>query len=142
MIDDVVIDVLLVPIDGPGGILGSAGPRFVRVSDFLPVHGCMRFDVADLANIEALGLLDEVIVHEMGHVLGVGTLWDAPALPQFGFPGRDLRKDDLTLNPFFVGKRANVGYKQLKGEGFVPIEGDFGPGTRGAHWDEDTSGTS
>lgn len=139
-VDDVVIDVIVQPIDGAGAILGAAGPCWVRGSDFLTIYGIMFFDVADLGGIAAAGVLDEVIVHEMGHVLGVGTLWDAPVLPEFGFSGRDLLRGEATTSPFFVGKRANVAYKQLGGIPFVPVEGDFGPGTRLAHWDEDTFG--
>jgi hypothetical protein len=139
-IDDMIIDVIVQPIDGPGAILGAAGPCWVRGSDFLTIYGIMFFDVADLGTIADAGVLDEVIVHEMGHVIGVGTLWDAPVLPEFGFPGRNLLQGETTSNPFFVGKRANVGYKQLKGAGLVPVEGDFGPGTRLAHWDEATFG--
>jgi hypothetical protein len=139
-VDDMIIDVIVQPIDGPGQILGAAGPCWVRGSDFLTIYGIMFFDEADLGTIATAGVLDEVIVHEMGHVIGVGTLWDAPALPEFGFEGRNLRQGENTSNPFFVGTRANVAYNQLGGVGFVPVEGDFGPGTRLAHWDEATFG--
>ena len=39
----------------------------------------MSFDTADLAQIEADGSLVRVIMHEMGHVLGIGTIWDRSA---------------------------------------------------------------
>ena len=84
-IDDLIIEVALIPIDGPGGILGSAGPVFVRTVDNLPVSGVMFFDTADLALLDFFNLFEEVIVHEMGHVLGVGTLWNVPGT-------RELRK--------------------------------------------------
>ena len=32
----------------------------------------MRFDLFDIENMEIEGTLYEVILHEMGHVLGVG----------------------------------------------------------------------
>jgi hypothetical protein len=35
----------------------------------------MSFDTADLDRMEADGCLQDVILHEMGHVLGFGTLW-------------------------------------------------------------------
>ena len=72
-----MINVLLQRIDGPGGILGQAGACFVRLSDGLPLYGVMFFDTDDLAFLEANSLLDEVIVHEMGHVLGFsGGIWN------------------------------------------------------------------
>lgn len=61
-------------IDGVGGILGQAGPcgGFLQSADrpgvFLPVLGQMTFDSADLGNLEAAGELEDVILHEMGHV--------------------------------------------------------------------------
>ena len=70
VIDDVLINVLLQRIDGPGNVLGAAGACFFRTEDGIPVFGLMFFDVDDLAFLETNNLLDEVIVHEMGHVLG------------------------------------------------------------------------
>ena len=32
----------------------------------------MRFDIDDIATMEAQGIFEGVIVHEMGHVIGVG----------------------------------------------------------------------
>ena len=56
-IDDLLIFVTLENIDGPGGVLGSAGPCFIRNSNSLSVVGAMIFDKQDLANIEDAGLL-------------------------------------------------------------------------------------
>jgi len=128
-ISSVLIDVLLQPIDGPLGILGAAGPCLVRSADNLTVYGIMFFDVEDLDFIESLGFFDEVVVHEMGHVLGFGTLWNF---------GRSLLQGAGTADPRFVGPLAVAAYDRLGGSGTVPVEGDFGPGTRDAHWDEQT----
>lgn len=127
-VDDVLIDVLLIPIDGPGQILGAAGPCFVRTSDDLTVTGVMIFDTDDLAFLEELELMDEVIVHEMGHVLGVGTLWDF---------NRTLLVGAGTGSPTYTGRLATAAYRVLGGRGVIPVEGDFGPGTADSHWDED-----
>ena len=35
----------------------------------------MSFDTADLDEMERKGTLNDVITHEMGHVLGIGTIW-------------------------------------------------------------------
>ena len=130
-LDDIVIEVVLAPIDGPGNILGQAGPRFVRTDNFLPLSGVMFFDVEDLAFLEGLDLFDEVIVHEMGHVLGVGTLWNA--VP-FGFD-RTLVEATET-NPFFTGKKANVHWNAEGGVDELPVEDIGKPGTRLGHWRE------
>jgi len=68
------------PIDGPGGVLGSAGPCYLRSGSNLPSVGRMRFDVADLENMNANGSLRDVIMHEMLHVLGIGTIWSTQSL--------------------------------------------------------------
>lgn len=132
-LDDIVIEVALAPIDGPGGILGQAGPQFVRTEDFLTLSGVMFFDVDDLDFLESLDLFEEVIVHEMGHVLGIGTLWNT--VP-FGFD-RTLLEGSLS-NPYFSGHKANVFWNAEGGTGLLPIEADGGPGTAFGHWDEAT----
>lgn len=38
--------------------------------------GDMQFDTADLSAMEADGTLNDVIMHEMGHVIGIGTILD------------------------------------------------------------------
>ncbi|KAA2216957.1 MULTISPECIES: leishmanolysin-related zinc metalloendopeptidase [Maribacter] len=130
-VDDIIIEVALAPIDGPGNILGQAGPSFVRTDDFLTLSGVMFFDVADLDFLEQLDLFEEVIVHEMGHVLGIGTLWNTAP---FGFD-RTLRVGTPDA-PYFAGRKANVFWNAEGGTDELPIEGDFGPGTRFGHWDE------
>lgn len=125
-LDDIVIEVVLAPIDGPGRILGQAGPRFVRNSDDLTLSGVMFFDVADLGFLDELNLFEEVIVHEMGHVLGIGTLWNFR---------RSLREGPAS-NPYFDGKKANVFWNAEGGLDELPIENMGGPGTAGGHWSE------
>ncbi|REG82777.1 leishmanolysin-related zinc metalloendopeptidase [Algoriphagus antarcticus] len=126
-IDDLIIEVVLQPIDGPGQILGGASPNFVRNIDFLTLSGFMIFDTADLDDLDQLGLFDEVIVHEMGHVLGVGTLWDFQ---------RTLLDFNSQGFPFFNGTIANRFWKNEGGTAFLPIEFRGGPGTAFSHWDE------
>lgn len=129
-IDDILIDVLLQPIDGPGAVLGAAGPCLVRSADNLSVYGIMFFDTADLDFLEGLGFFDEVVTHEMGHVLGFGSLWDF---------NRSLLVGAGTADPRFVGPLAIAAYADLHGSGTVPVEGDEGgAGTRDSHWDEAT----
>jgi hypothetical protein len=128
-IDDVLIDVLLQPIDGPGAVLGAAGPCLIRSADRLSLYGIMFFDTADLDFLADFGIFDEVVVHEMGHVLGIGTLWQL----------KSLLTGVGTLDPRFIGPKAIAGYLEVGGRGkSVPVEEGFGPGTRLSHWDEET----
>lgn len=131
-VDDLVIFVRLETIDGPGGVLGSAGPCWIRDQGFLTIVGGMRFDIADLAALEANGQLQSVMLHEMGHVLGIGTLWRLTNL-LVGFQSAD---------PFFTGPSALTVFPTLFGGGAsypgspVPVENMGGPGTRDGHWRE------
>ena len=116
-------------IDGTGGVLGSAGPTRIRSSNSRPVEGMMRFDSADLTQMENSGELQDVIIHEMGHVLGIGTLWD-----HLG-----LIVDAGNNNPEFVGENAMREYAALKGLSNptrVPVANTGGQGTAGGHWRE------
>jgi subtilisin-like proprotein convertase family protein len=127
-IDDIVIDASGAAIDGGGGIIGQAGPTQLRPGSFLPAAGVMSFDTADLATIERDGSLVSVIVHEMGHVLGFGTIWDE----------RGLRQGPGTVNPTFTGAAAMREFATLSGGAprAVPLANVGGPGTRDVHWRE------
>lgn len=130
-IDDVRIDAAGERIDGPGMILGQAGPIDLRPGSFIPATGVMTFDSADLAQMEIDGSLVSVIVHEMGHVLGFGTIFRRLALVA-GAGGAD---------PQFTGANATREYAALRGTGArprsVPLANLGGPGTREGHWREE-----
>ncbi|HWP37520.1 MAG TPA: leishmanolysin-related zinc metalloendopeptidase [Gemmatimonadales bacterium] len=136
-VDDLVILVTVEPIDGVGGTLGSAGPCYIRNSNQLPILGRMRFDRDDLNQLEATGRLNDVILHEMGHVLGFGTLWT-----NFGY----LENPSLPSNPgadtHFDGPQAIAAFNQVGGSSYtggakVPVENtQGGAGTRDSHWRE------
>ncbi len=127
-VDDLSIDVSAGYIDGPGGILGGANADRFRSGTWLPYHGTIQFDSADLAQMEANGTLGDVILHEMGHVLGIGTIWQA----------RGLLVGAGTSNPRFIGPLATAEYNALTSSNAtsVPVENGGGPGTRNAHWRE------
>lgn len=129
-VDDVLILAAVDAIDGPGGILGFAGWCHRRpVAGGLPVVGAMVFDEADIDDFGNLGLLDEIVAHEMGHVLGIGTLWN-----EFGL------RDGPDADPFFTGALAIQAFLDAGGGAYtgdpVPIENMGGTGTIFAHWRE------
>ncbi|MFM7070043.1 MAG: leishmanolysin-related zinc metalloendopeptidase, partial [Actinomycetes bacterium] len=114
-----------------GGILGGAGPCFYLLSDYLPRYGVMQFDVADLDQLLADGVLTDVITHEMGHVLGFGTMWDQ---------GRSLISGAGTSASAYTGPLGVAGWSTLGGTGNVPLETGGGSGTADAHWSESRFG--
>src|SRR4051794_15225094 len=130
-IDDVRIDAEGVRIDDVGKILGQAGPVDLRPGSFLPATGIMSFDSADLAQMESDGSLGAVIVHEMAHVLGFGTIFDRLGLIT-GAGGDD---------PAFTGSRATREYAALLGPAVrprsVPLANGAGRATRDGHWREE-----
>ncbi len=83
--------------------------------------------------MEANGTLLSVIMHEMGHVLGVGTIW----------ANKGLVTGAGTSNPLFTGAQATAAYNQIFGVNVagVPVENTGGGGTRDAHWRESILGS-
>jgi hypothetical protein len=88
----------------------------------------MEFDSADMAIMESNGSLYDVILHEMGHVLGIGTIWS--------YLG--LLSGAGTSNPRFTGSQATAAYNAIFGTTAtgVPVENTGGAGTRDGHWRE------
>jgi leishmanolysin/Big-like domain-containing protein len=140
VIDDVIIFVTLDSIDGPLGILGAATPCYIRTQGRLPLYGVMVFDTADLHLLDSLNLFQPVITHEMGHVLGFGTLWDPADLGLLAGPAAQGGTD-----PYFTGGRAVAAFDRVGGTSYtgghkVPVEALGGPGTADSHWRESVFG--
>ena len=141
-VDDIVIGYKVDYIDGPGeggfNTLGFAGPRYFRIynepneQQFLPISGIMVFDSYDLDAMFVDGVLEGVILHEMGHVLGVGTIWNAKDVTM-------CSNDDVDNDyPYFTGNAAQNVYNYLGFVGLLPIELDYRPGSRCSHFNENT----
>jgi predicted secreted protein len=131
LIDDLLITASVVSIDGPNGVLGRASPTAIRSGSGLPYLGMMQFDSADMASMLANGTLEGVILHEMGHVLGIGGLWD----------NNDLV--DPLNDTHYTGQYALSAWRTVSGNAnasYVPLETAGGLGTAGVHWSETTFG--
>lgn len=138
-IDDVLILVTLQPIDGAGGVLGQAAPCLVRSAGDIPVMGFMQFDTADLDVLQSNGLLSAVILHEMGHVLGFGTIWTDPGINLLADPSLPPANG---ADPHFIGVQAIAAFQAADGQSDtpVPVENAGGVGTADSHWRESVFG--
>lgn len=145
-IDDLLIFIDIGPVDGPGGVMFQSGPCFID-RGFVKA-GIMTFDSADINLLENSQRLDAVVRHEMGHVLGIGSMWNFLGLIQDALPDSE---PNLSLDqPKFVGTNAVAEYNALGGTGnFVPVENGFtngmsngaGPGAINGHLAQAALGT-
>ena len=135
-VQDLVIYASVQDIDGTGKILAQSGPCVARsrANGGLTSLGLMEFDVADLASMSQRGILQDVITHEMLHIVGIGTLWSdkqlvvsqgTPSVAYYGAQGRQGCTDDGGVSVCATA---------------VPVENNGVPGTADAHWRESTFG--
>ena len=105
-----------------GGTLGQAGPTaFANQGGFrLSTAGSI-----DLDDGLGLGSIKDVTAHEIGHILGIGTLWDDNGVYQNG-------------SGQYTGEFGLAAYREEVDPDatFVPVELDGGSGTANSHWDE------
>ena len=128
-VDDVIVFATVTPIDGAGRVLASAGPCVQRTQSRLPLIGVMRFDADDIEALASNGRLAPVVLHEMLHAIGFGSLW------------RDLIAGTGTQDPRFTGPLAAAecmaaGGAGICADGRVPLENTGGSGTAEVHWRE------
>jgi hypothetical protein len=141
-VDGVLIFASIDSIDGKSKTLAESGPCFIRTSNNQPDYrtsiGIMKFDSADINSLAGSGNLQEVITHEMMHVVGFGALWafpgDTTGVVLLANPGTD---------PRYTGAGGIAGCKSIGGNTTcatsVPVEGaQGGDGTINSHWRETT----
>jgi hypothetical protein len=137
-------------IDGVNGILGSAGPDTATYYDndpfspnptialYYATTGSMEFDSADVAALVANNTFYGVVLHEMAHVLGIGTLWTF-----------NNNVNGTTYNLYTAGSGQYTGPNALAKyqtefnqplATFVPVELGGGGGTANGHWNENDFG--
>ena len=135
LVDDIYISGFMQPIDGEGEVLGMAGPYFMRTDAKgykRPIAGYMYFDSDDEAWLREDGIWTDTILHEMGHVLGLGTMWR-----QNGLHSGSVMDDNYRTK-----SNAEAAWQQICPGGRLPvetfdIEEGIDGGTAGGHWDED-----
>ena len=138
------ISCFVVAVDGPGGGLAFAGPDAIlafqpplsfneETTVSFPVVSSMFFDIADSqpTNEEERIFLLETAIHEMGHCLGIGSLWTQNGLIGNTNPATN------GLTQYIGGAFAIEEYRKAINEPFaqfVPLEQAGGPGSALSHW--------
>jgi hypothetical protein len=114
-----------------GGVVASSGPCYVRQSSHLTVVGTISLNAANLPSILSNGQLNDVVFHEMQHVLGFGTLWSNVS--------PSLIINAGTPQTAFIGAAGIRGCQQSGGAvanctPAIPLESGGGTGTADDHW--------
>jgi hypothetical protein len=126
-VDDLLIYVNVHNIDGPGNVLANAGPCAQDSLNRVRV-GIMNFDLADLENLIQAQRAQTVVLHEMAHVLGFGTLWESLDL---------INTDGFFFQTYkYEGEEGNIGNEEIGMQGEAIIENEGQTGTAKSHWKE------
>jgi hypothetical protein len=137
-------------IDGPGNVLGGAGPQTIRYYDndpFTPnptialyyaTTGIIEFDTADVSALIASNTLYGAVLHEMAHVLGIGSLWE---------DNNNVNNTNYQLylpgSGQYTGTHALAQWRSefnQPGATYIPVELAGGNGTAEGHWNENDFG--
>jgi hypothetical protein len=123
-VDDIVIGYEMVSMDGYQGVLGAASPIYTRRNTGSPISGYMKFDKYNFA-IMGQTNAELIILHEMGHVLGlVGLRGDCRSDCSFGYN--------------YPCPLAQQEYESIFPGSILKLENDGNVGTSCFHWDEES----
>ena len=129
-IDDLAIVITAERVDGELGVLAFAAPCSIRNGSYLPITGVVVIDADDIAWLRESGNLEEVILHEIGHVLGIGVIWHNLDLIQNLPSSGEEEKDTHFTGPLAIEAFDEAGGTNYTGGAKVPVA------SRGAHWRE------
>jgi hypothetical protein len=160
-------------LQAPSGILAGAAPTaFDDSGRYLPTEGVMQIDPEDIGpnsqlQLDAVVIGDKTefyytVLHELGHVLGIGPLWNkpnsstSPPFPQDLITSRQLvfdgnsgapidvkdHSDWPSVNPVYKGVHGVAAYNEITGLDVdaLPVEDTGITGTAGVHPEEDQFG--
>lgn len=107
--------------------LASAGPRTFHgtANYWYATSGTLNLNPNFSSNLNNSGLLDEVVLHEMLHAIGHGTMWGLNGV--------------YTNNSYqYTGAHGVAAFNEEFGQSltYVPVEDQGGSGTANAHWNE------
>ena len=132
-------------------VLGSASPTNFRKykNNYIPSEGVVCLNKSNWEDQKKEVKKDGktkayyTLLHELGHVFGIGTYWRAPDSNQprqnIIDPEHKEIVDGFPIYTRYIGKHALRKYREhMKNENltFIPIEDDGGVGTAGGHIEE------
>ena len=132
IVDDVRVFVRAHPISSltstDSATAGTGFSLLIRTSDSLPILSAIRLNTDVLDDLEADGWLEDLMLHELGHCLGVGISWG-----HFGLLYNSSRQNH-TADTYFAGFQARRAFDQLGGRSYrgqkVPVQ----QGGDDVHW--------
>ena len=140
------IDSFSAPFSGGALTLGFAGPTNLTFTN--PVTGAATSDgrflvaTAGIANFNThpdAGPLNPLTVrHEIGHILGIGTLWEDNEVYNDGVAGNSTRTLTSGVLGQYVGASGLEAYQREfdPSATFIPVELDGEEETANNHWNE------
>lgn len=133
-VDDLLIGVGIQEMDGPGQVAGGGGPCAADRLGNVRV-GVIVFDQADAELLIEMGSWEQAITHEIGHVLGLGTMWE--------YYQRLIPPASDSPPYYYMGENGNAALNTLLNtqDEKIIIEDKGGRGTARAHWKENVYGS-
>lgn len=126
-VDDLVVYVRYVELDA----LAESGPCLVRRDGTFPITGTIWLDGPNRVGQLQSAVLEALVMHELAHVLGFGSLWKARSLLRDASIGGG---DD----PHFVGELALSWFETSGGTQYqgakIPVDDSGVRGTADTHW--------
>ncbi len=135
VVDDLVIYVRMVEIDGEEGTLGRGGVHRWRLPSWMPIASGVQLDQDDVGTMSNAKLA-ALMLHEIGHTLGFGTNWDYLLQNPSLVYGNAIVP---TPDTHFSGINAIAAFNAAGGSSYtgekVPVENTLGI-SRDGHWRE------
>lgn len=140
-VTNLLISVRVEPLGGNS--VGFAGPCSFRGAGGLPDYGYMT--LSDSLSGSGSALLELSALHEMGHILGIGTLWNIPGIAgwnhiNYAPENACSSNEPFTADPEYTSNSALSEYRNLPGRSAatgIPLEKGGPVGVRCGHWDAD-----
>ncbi len=136
-VDDIVLFINVAKIDEANNVYANAG-WCILDDNKMPRVAVITLDSADVDALARNRHLEAVMIHEIAHCLGFGTLWETKSV--FGFYTRQY-VTAASVNPpwFFERPNAQIAEAEVTGNAVGPypqVEHLGGQGTERSHWSD------